>query len=541
MTTSQTLERGRDAFDRRAWGEALSSFMAADRDAPLELPDLELLARAAYLMGRDEDATRVGTRVHRAAVEAGEIERAARAAFWLGMKFGQRGDMAQAGAWFGRAREVIEAADRECVESGYLLIPVGLGHLEGGDGRAAYEIFEEMTAVAERFGDPDLMTLGRLGRGQSLIALGEHDAGMRLLDDAMVSVTSGEASEVVAGIVYCAVVEACHRVLDMRRAQEWTEALARWCARQPDLVPYRGQCLVYRAELMRFHGDWTTADDEARRAQALLLGPPVDPGVGEALYQQAELHRLRGEVEKAERAYGEASRFGRSVDPGLPLLRLAQGRQAAARTMIRRALGEAPDDPRLLEAAIDIALAAGDVPAARAAADRLAQGTPATAPALLRAMAARAVGRVLLAEGDPNGALAVLRGAAATWQELDAPFEAARVRVSIAGACSALGDRETARLELDAARRVFEQLGAAPALEDVDRHGAARHDVDSALSARELEVLRRLAEGRTNREIAEDLGISDRTVDRHVSNLYVKLDVSSRAAATAWAYEHGLV
>jgi DNA-binding CsgD family transcriptional regulator len=288
---------------------------------------------------------------------------------------------------------------------------------------------------------------------------------------------------------------------------------------------------------MRLHGDWTSAADEAERARVVLAGPPVSPAIGEAHYEAAELHRLSGRFDAAERSYAEGSQFGRRPEPGLALLRLGQGRAASARSVIARALDEDPANPRLLEAAVTIALARRDVDEARTLVGRLRGTTGTDVPALLEAIVARAEGEVLLAEGEPSTALRVLRRAWHLWQELDAPFDAARARVGIARACRALGDEETAALEAAAARRVFEDLGAAPALAELDRlDGQPPH----GLSPREIEVLRHLASGRTNREIADELGISERTVDRHVSNIYTKLDVSTRAAATAFAYEHGL-
>ena len=536
LTRDELLDRGRTAFAQKAWRTAADNLEAADRESPLELDDLERLCFAAHLVGRDDVAIQGGMRAFTAGAAAGEIERAARAAFWAGFGFAFHGEMAQAGAWFGRAAELIERSGRDCVESGYLLVPVGLGQLDAHDGEAAFATFEQIAAIAERFGDRDLGSLSRLGRGEALIARGERQRGIQFLDEAMAGITAGEVSEAVAGIVYCATVEACHAIFDMRRAHEWTAALDAWCAAQPDLV-FRGQCLIYRAELMRFHGDWTTAADEVERARVVLAGPPVLPAIGEAYYEEGELHRLRGEYADAERAYAEGSQYGRRPEPGLALLRLAQGRAAAAHSVIARALEEDPDNPRLLEAAVAIALARYDVREARGLAERLRQAAGSDVPALLEAITARADGEVLLAEGDARAALRTLRDAWKRWQELDAPFDAARVRVSIAQACRALGDSETAELELAGARRVFEGLAAAPALTELDRLSGV---TPRGLSSRELEVLRHLAGGRTNRDIADELGISERTVDRHVSNLYTKLDVSTRAAATAWAYEHGL-
>jgi DNA-binding NarL/FixJ family response regulator len=537
ITRDELLDRARAAYDSMAWSTAVELLIAADRDAPLDLDTLELLGVSAHLVGRDDVALQTGMRAFAVGAASGEIERAARAGWWTGMAFAFRGEIAQAGAWFGRAAELIEKSGRDSVESGYLLVPVGIGQLEGQhDPDAAFQTFEQIAVIAERFGDVDLATIGRLGRGEALIALGERERGIRFLDEAMAGVTAGEVSPPVAGMIYCATIEDCHAIFDIRRAQEWTTALSDWCAAHPELV-FRGRCLIYRAELMRFHGDWTTAADEVQRAQLVLAGPPISPAIGEAHYEEAELHRVRGNFEEAERAYTEGSAFGRRPEPGLALLRLAQGRAATAHSMIARALEELPDDPRLLEAAVTIALGRGDAPEARSFVERLQPSADSGVPTLLQAIAARAEGEVLLAEGKPREALRVLRTAFGLWQQLDAPHDMARVRVGIARACRALGDNETAELETAAARRIFDALGAAPALADLD--GAPTGD-SHGLSPRELEVLHHLAGGRTNREIADQLGISERTVDRHVSNLYTKLDVSTRAAATAWAYEHDL-
>jgi DNA-binding CsgD family transcriptional regulator len=349
----------------------------------------------------------------------------------------------------------------------------------------------------------------------------------------------------VVGDVYCTVLEGCQELFDLRRAREWTAVLTAWCAAQPDLVPYRGQCLLHRAELLQLRGAWPEAMEEARQAAARFLEPTGHPAAGAAAYQEAELHRLRGEPAEAEEAYRRASRWGREPQPGLALLRLAQGEDAAAQAAIRRALDEAgdrPDRARLLPAFVEIALAGGDVPAARGAAEELAGAAQELGAPLLRATAAAAEGEVLLAEGDARGALAALRAAWTAWQELEAPYEAARARVGIGLACRALGDRDSAAMELDAARWAFQRLGAGP---DLARLAVLAGDSPAGaaggLTAREVEVLRLVATGRTNRAIAAELVLSERTVDRHVSNILTKLGVPSRAAATAWAYEHRLV
>jgi DNA-binding NarL/FixJ family response regulator len=537
VTRDERLDRARAAYGSRAWMAALDLLVAADREAPLDLDGLELLGTSAHLVGRDDLAAHAGMRAFALGAESREFERAARVGFWMGMGFAFRGEIAQAGAWFGRAAELLERSGQESVESGYLLVPVGLAQLEGREPAAAFETYQQVSSIAERFGDADLATFGRLGRGESLIALGERDRGIRLLDEAMAGVTAGEVSPSVAGMVYCATIADCHAIFDMRRAQEWTTALTEWCATQPDLV-FRGRCLIYRAELMRFHGEWTTAADEVRRARLVLAGPPVNPALGEAHYEEAELHRVCGRFDEAERAYATGSSLGHRPEPGLALLRLAQGRATSAHNMITRALEEEPDDLRSLEAAVSIALGRGDTIEARSFVERLRRSSGSDVPSLLKAIATSAEGRVLLAEGAQREALRALRVAFGLWRELDAPYEAARVRLAIAQACSALGDDETAQLETAAARQVFAGLGAAPALAELD--GRPATPTPQGLSPRELEVLRHVAGGDTNREIAARLGISERTVDRHVSNLYLKLDVSTRAGATAWAYEHGV-
>jgi DNA-binding NarL/FixJ family response regulator len=368
---------------------------------------------------------------------------------------------------------------------------------------------------------------------------------MSVLDELMIGVVAGEVSAVVAGLAYCSVIDACHELFDLRRAQEWTAALTQWCEAQPGLIPYSGQCLVHRAEIMQLHGTWPDAADAAQLACERFAGRPDQAAAGAAFYQQAELQRLCGDVSKAEVAYRQASRLGREPQPGLALLRLAQDRVGAAAAAIRRVMDEAQDRVarcRLLPAYAEIMLAANHVEAARAAADELSEIADDLDAPLLRALAGHARGATLLADDDARAALAALRLAWAAWQELDVPFEAARVRVLIGLACRKLQDEDTAQMELDAACWVFRQLGAAPDLARAEALARKRPAaVPGGLTARELEVLHLVAGGKTNRSIAADLFLSEKTVARHVSNILTKLGLSTRAAATAYAYEHDLV
>jgi DNA-binding CsgD family transcriptional regulator len=548
-TADAALAAGRLAYERHAWGEAFERLSNADAEDGLALEDLKRLGIAAWLSGRPEESLAIGARAHLEAVRDGEVEFAISTAISLGMALMQRNEMAQASGWLARAARLVEETGYDGFERGRLLVPDGMRSLLSGDPVTAFATFEQVATIADRFGDRDLAALGRIGRGQSLIAMDDVRRGVSLLDEAMTAVVAGEVSPIESGIVYCTVIEACHQLYDLRRAQEWTSALTRWLDSQPELVPFRGNCLNYRAELMRLHGAWQDASAEAERAREWLSRPPPEPAVGEAIYQLAELDRLRGAFESAEIGYREAGSWGRLPEPGHALLRLAQGDLRAAATAIRRAQAEAVDDVArspLLEPAVEIALATGDLVTARESADRLAaMAAQADAP-LLRAMALRANGAVRLAEGDVEGALSVLRRAWEVWSALDAPYDAARVRVLTAAACRTLGDADGAAREADAARDVFVRLGASPDLARLDAGaatvgGAGAAAAPGGLSAREVEVLRLVAAGQTNRAIADALTISERTVDRHVSNIFAKLDVSTRAAATAFAYEHGLV
>lgn len=416
--------------------------------------------------------------------------------------------------------------------------------LAAGDYLAAYEHACEVATIAEHFSDRDLMTLSRLGRGRALVGLGETASGVELLDEAMIDVTSGVVSPIPAGVVYCSVIDACQGIFDLRRAQEWTSALAQWCASQPELVPYRGQCLVYRAEIMQLHGTWDDAMQEARRAGDMLAEPHGNPALGAAFYQQGELSRLRGEFAAAEQAYRQASQFGHAPQPGLSLLRLAQGQQETASAAIRRLLADTQDTasrPKVLAAGVEILLAEGDVPASRIAAEELHRMAEALGAPMLAAYASHATGAVLLAEGSPSAALPHLRRAWAEWQDLDVPYEAAHARAVLALAYGALGDSDNAAMELDAALWVFRKLGAKPDVVRIEARLSTRPELAGGLSAREIEVLRLVATGKSNRVIADELIVSERTIDRHVSNIFSKLGLSSRAAATAYAYEHNLV
>jgi len=470
MITGETLDRGRESFRRQQWTDAYAELSAADRETALESEDLERLATAAYLTGRDADSTDVWARAHSDFLTRDDPKRAARSALWLAFGLLVRGEMAPLGGWLARAERVLDHAD-DCAEQGLLLALRTFPIMFGGDSASAVGVFERAAEIGDRFRDANVVTLARMGQGHCRIRLGDPAQGMKLLDEVMVAVTAGEVSPLLTGLVYCGVISACHATFDLRRAQEWTAALTRWCATQSGLVAYRGACLVHRAEILQLRGAWSNAVDEVRQACERLSDQPDNSSFATALYVRGELHRLRGEFTEAEEAYRQASQRGRKPDPGLAQLRLAQGQIEAAAAAIRRAVKEAQQGlvrSRILPAYVDIMLAVGDVPAARAGAEELSGIASALDVPFVRALSAQATGAVLLAEGDARAALNTLRDAATGWRDLEVPYDAARVHVLVGLACRKLGDEETARMELDAARETFRELGAAPDLARVE-------------------------------------------------------------------------
>ena len=538
------VDAARGAFARGAWREAYDALSAAAGAGPLPAEDFERLAVAAYLVGEDDECAHAWEYAHRSALEAGDRATAARCAALLALCLLLKGQVARAGGWLARAERMLAEVGLDCAASGYVLIPRLLGALDAEPSLAA-DLALRAAEVGRRSADADLRALGVLGHGQALIAMGEMSEGVGRLDEVMVSVTSGEVGPVVAGIVYCAVIIECLRLHDIGRASEWTAALGDWCDTQPDLVPYRGQCLVHRSQLQQIAGRWSEAITTAGAACRYLADPP-HPAIGLAYYQQGELHRLRGDLDHAEADYREASRYGHDPVPGIALLELTRGQAPSAVVTIGRALQEYRkplERPALLAAAVEIRRAAGDLDGARAAAGELTAVAAGGSSAVLLAMAAHALGTVLAGEGDVVAALAELRTAAAAWRSLGMPYEAAHTAAAVGLACAAMGDGAAAALELGNARDAFAELGARPDLArlDVLMSLGVPAGRGAGLSVREREVLAGLAAGQTNREIAETLVISQHTVGRHVESIFAKLGVSSRAAATAYAYRHDLL
>ena len=537
------LEAGRTAYAERRWREACDRLAQADRDCPLAAEDLGRLAWSLALLSRNDLLFIALERLYNLQLDAGDLRAAARAAFWLGFRLLFLGETGRATGWIATSQRVLERLDEDCAERGYLFLPQGLARLSQKDAAGACDAARRAAEIGVRFGDPNLTSLSRAIEGQARIALGERDAGLALLDEAILPASSGRLTPVAAGIVYCTVIGCCQRVYAIDRAREWSAALAAWCNAQPELVEFNGTCRALRAEILLVQGAWEMAMEEIRRADRPDTSPREAANV---CYQHGELLRLRGDFEAAEEAYREASKHGREPQPGLALLRLAQGKADAAAAAISQVVS-ATRDPlaraRYLPAAVEIRLASGDHDGAAAVAADLTEIAANGQSEILDAMAAHARGAVHLAAGAAGDALQLLRAAFTGWQDAGAPYIAARIRVAIADALQALGDEDGAELERDAARAVFEELRARPDLARLDAHrrGRAVSEARFGLTGREIEVLRLIASGRTNAAIARDLFLSVKTVDRHVSNILTKLDVPTRAAATAFAYQHKMI
>jgi DNA-binding NarL/FixJ family response regulator len=512
--------------------------------ASLEAAELDALAEAAWWLCRTGESIAARHRAHAAFRAAGDDRGAARTAARLFHEHFYRGENAVAVGWLRRGFRQVEE-DPGCVERGWLDCAQAELHLHQGPLELAVEHAALAVQTARQHGNADLAAIGMQLQGRALVALGRIEEGVALLDEAMTFVLAGELAPLYTGWVYCSVILACRDLADLQRAGEWTEAARLWCQELPATTPYsQGLCRIYRGEVLALRGAWDEAEAEMRLAHDELL-PHKPGGAAEASYGVGEVLRRRGDLAAAEQAFVRAQQLGWDPQPGMALLRLAQGRVDAASAALRSALASPPlvdrfAHARLLAAQVDVSLAAGALDQARAAARQLATIKDGLASAVVAATAATAVGALRLAEGDPDAALEALRRARSGWRELGLPYEEAGVRLLVGTTLRALGDEGGGRIEIDAARAGFERLGAAADA----RHAAALlqgHGPRRLLTDREVAVLRLVASGNSNREIAGSLRISEHTVARHMQNVFAKLGVSTRAAAISRALARGLL
>lgn len=536
------LEAARAAFRDCDWPTARDLLRRVRETTELAPGDLELLSDAAWWVGDMDEALAVGEEAYRGHLEEGRTEAAALVAVDLAVVLFLRGEDAPGSGWISRARRLVR--DPEARAVGYLTYVTEVEAAVGGDDPGAVATAaRRVRDIGERTGDPNLVATGTLGEGRALITQGHVERGLRLLDEAMLAVLSEELDPDWAGNVYCHLMAVCDELGDIRRASEWVQATSRWLARLPAAVLFTGICRVHRSRVLRITGEWHQAERETERVCTELADVHV-AGVAEAHYQLGQLRRLRGELAAAEDAYRRARELGRDPQPGLALLCLARGDTGAAVSGIGAALQAAGQDrlarARLCAARVEIALADDDPTTARTACEELEATAAVYGTSGLEAAALRARGAVLLAEDRAGEALPALRGACRRWREVGAVHDTAEVRLLLARAYRALGDEETAGSELDAAVDALSVLGAGTELRRARELRESRPR-PGGLTPREIEVLELVATGRTNREVADELVLSEKTVARHLSNIFTKIDVSTRTGAAAWAFEHDLV
>ena len=531
--------QARELHAQSRWAEACEQFAAADRSEPLHADDLERYAEAAQILGRGNAAIQLLRRAFNSRIAAGELDRAITSAFWLFQALIVNAEFSRASGWAAQVRRSIPDLDH-----GWLLFTQAYFLIASAEYDQAAQLLARAADDGSRRGETDLVAFATTVWGRALIKAGRLPEGLSRLDEAMVPVAELNTSPRATSMLYCSAIATCHEAREFGRAREWTHALGAWLDSLPRLGgAYFGNCRIYRAYLMCLRGSWQEALDEVAFVCDDLSGNYGQLVAGHAHYQLAEIHRLLGHHSEAEASYRQAAELGGQTQPGLSLMRLAQGEVDKAVLGIRRALAETPGQLErldLLTAAVTIMLAAGDIDAARQATAELA-GIAAIYPSPgVQAELAAARGAVALNEEDSPTALPLLRSAARCWREIDAPHAVATVSVLIGLACRAAGDEDAAQIELESARSTFTRLGARPDLQRVEEllrpTGAA-----GPLSEREIEVLRLVAAGKTNHAIATQLFLSDRTVHRHISNIFEKLGVHSRTAAASYAIQHHIV
>lgn len=510
------------------------------RQSTLDAEGWDEWGQGLWFLGREQACEQAWAQAHERHLAAGNLDAAVRCAFWLSFVLGNDGHLLKSRTWAGRLIGLCDTPDATPRMRATRSLVQAAGAFFGGDAAASIPLFRAAREEADACGDTDLQVIATMGLGRSLAQAGAAEEGFALLDQVMLLIGQGLPSDRAAGPAYCAAIASLLARWDVERARVWTRELDEWCTAQRGLEPFRGECTLHRATILQLGGEWLSASDAATVVCQSERRPHVR---ADAWYRIAELNRITGRRDAAEAAYREAAALGREVQPGLALLHRDAGELAVARAGLARALsGGAPPADRadMLAAGVTLAIDDDDPAAARAAAAELHGIAAALDTAFLRALAGQAAGEVALA-GTGEGALPVLRAAWADWQRVDAPYHAALTRVAMGRACRAAGDEEGAQLEFDAARGVLGQLGALPDLARLERIAApAAVGGASGLSPRESEVIALIAQGWSNRRIAEHLFLSERTVARHVSNILAKVGADNRAGATAYAFRHGL-
>jgi DNA-binding NarL/FixJ family response regulator len=533
------LESARQAYQRRDWATAYDVLSELRRQHRLSGADLAVLSDSAWWLGLIRETLEVCEECHERYLAEGQAERAALTALETGFNWFLRGEPDIGSGWLSRARRIL-ADLPEGLGHGWLLYMEAVAALDAGDYDNALAHGRRLQALGADTDEPVLSCFGLALEGTVAIRRGQPERGFALLDEAMLPVLAGRIDPGASGNLYCHMMSLCHDLADVSRARRWTEVTQRWCDTFSSAVMFVGICRVHRTQLLRLAGEWERAVREASAATIELSELNVE-AVAAAYYEIGETHRLRGDMAAARAAYDQAVARGHIGQPGVALLLLAEGRDAEADTTIRRCLAEETElfrRARLLAAQVEIACARGDVMTAEAAATELAQVAETYPSEGFLAWAALATGVVLVERGQPAQALDPLRSALSRSEVMGARYDAATARAVLGRALSAMGDHQSAALELAAAREAYALLGAVPRLAELNT--TATVSLPGGLTPREAEILAAIAEGLSNREVAGRLVISEKTVARHLANIFTKLDVSSRTAAAAWAYQHGL-
>lgn len=547
---TELIDEARTHYGKRAWADAYATLQQADAVSPLQAEDLSRLAWSAGLLGHDTEMLAAQERLYQIFLDSGDELEAARSAFWLGFRLFSLGEQGKASAWLARAERIASAASRACAVQGYLMLPRVHRAMAQGQFSQAAELAASAIEIGMQCKDADLTALARNLRGRALLRCGDVQNGLAMLDEAMLSVASGELSPLVTGLVYCNVIAGCQQIQAIERSREWTEALSQWCNSQPQLIKFTNACFAHRAEMRLFYGQWDEALIEAQRSAANDHDPrTARDAAANGLYQQAEVYRLRGQYSDALASYEKVAALGRDPLPGLALLRLAQGQKETAISALRR-LSATTEDPlqriQFLFSLVHVLLQMSAQQEAHEATEELERVATLFDSNVLKASAAQARGEVLLHTGKANEALIILRQAMDAWHALGTSYHAAITGLLVAQCYCHMNDTDAAVMQLRSVQVVFESLGAKP---DLDKVTALRATMEKSsdeasahdLTKRELQVLKLVATGATNKAIANELGLSDKTIERHLGSVFNKLGLASRAAATAYAFQHGLI